>query len=429
VTCEIAVMNRHAVALAADSAVTVMQWSEGKPQPRYFKGANKIFQLSHDHPVGMMIYDSATLHEVPWELIVKDFRKSLGDKSFNEMAGYAEELFRFIKEHAHLYPAEYQATLFKDEAEKHGWAFLFGAGQDDSVTKAADAAAKTAAYDAFFATALAEVEKQPVAAPFEAADVDTAAARFKGELAAQLKASIERYEPDTSPHVDCDQLSELGIKAIFRKPTALMAPTGVVIAGYGDHEFFPGYEEYKCYGLLHGKFLFEKVESQKIAVDKPAYINGFATTSMIMTFESGYSPDVFNSVVSEFGTILKNFAEKVKSEVGAADVPNLETHLKEARAAHTRSWAVAARRAHYWPLIRVIGALPLDEMADLAETLIVLQSLKEKVTQPSESVGGPVDVAIISKGDGFIWRKRKHYFDAKLNPRFFQRQRQRGMAP
>ena len=63
-----------------------------------------------------------------------------------------------------------------------------------------------------------------------------------------------------------------------------------------------------------------------------------------------------------------------------------------------------------------------DEMAELAETLVELQSLKEKVTKPTESVGGPIDVAVISKADGFIWIKRKHYFDPALNPRFLARQ-------
>src|SRR5262249_17347691 len=183
-------------------------------------------------------------------------------------------------------------TLFKDEAEKHAWAFLLGASQDDAVTKAVDGAAKTVGYQAFFTTALAEVEKKPIAAPFQAADLDTALARFKEELAAQIQASVQRYEPDSVSHVDCTQLADLGIRAIFRTPTALMASTGVVIAGYGDHDFFPGYEEYKCYGLLLDKFISEKVDSQKIAVDKPAYINGFATASMIQTFEAGDSPDL-----------------------------------------------------------------------------------------------------------------------------------------
>ena len=33
-------------------------------------------------------------------------------------------------------------------------------------------------------------------------------------------------------------------------------------------------------------------------------------------------------------------------------------------------------------------------------------------------VGGPIDVAVISKGDGFVWIKRKHYFKAELNLHF-----------
>ena len=36
----------------------------------------------------------------------------------------------------------------------------------------------------------------------------------------------------------------------------------------------------------------------------------------------------------------------------------------------------------------------------------------------SETVGGEVDVAVISKGDGFIWIKRKHYFKPELNPQY-----------
>jgi hypothetical protein len=36
----------------------------------------------------------------------------------------------------------------------------------------------------------------------------------------------------------------------------------------------------------------------------------------------------------------------------------------------------------------------------------------------AETVGGPIDVAVLSKGDGFIWIKRKHYFKPELNPHF-----------
>ncbi len=55
----------------------------------------------------------------------------------------------------------------------------------------------------------------------------------------------------------------------------------------------------------------------------------------------------------------------------------------------------------------------------MAESLVTITSLKRKFTLEAETVGGPIDVAVISKGDGFIWIKRKHYFEASSNPQFF----------
>lgn len=69
----------------------------------------------------------------------------------------------------------------------------------------------------------------------------------------------------------------------------------------------------------------------------------------------------------------------------------------------------------------VVSHLPKDELAAMAETLINLTSFKRKVTMDAQTVGGPIDVAIISKKDGFVWVKRKHYFDRDLNPHYFER--------
>ncbi|MEK6282290.1 MAG: hypothetical protein AABN95_18185 [Acidobacteriota bacterium] len=55
----------------------------------------------------------------------------------------------------------------------------------------------------------------------------------------------------------------------------------------------------------------------------------------------------------------------------------------------------------------------------MADALVSLTSTKRRVTMDLETVGGPIDVAIISKGDGFVWIKRKHYFEADSNPQFF----------
>ena len=48
-TAEIAILNREAVALAADSAVTIGFGA------KIYNSANKLFCLSYLHPIGVMI--------------------------------------------------------------------------------------------------------------------------------------------------------------------------------------------------------------------------------------------------------------------------------------------------------------------------------------------------------------------------------------
>ena len=47
--------------------------------------------------------------------------------------------------------------------------------------------------------------------------------------------------------------------------------------------------------------------------------------------------------------------------------------------------------------------------------MVNLTSFKRHCTKSVETVGGPIDVLVITKGDGPIWVKRKQYFDIKDN--------------
>ena len=74
-------------------------------------------------------------------------------------------------------------------------------------------------------------------------------------------------------------------------------------------------------------------------------------------------------------------------------------------------------------LLNTVAFLSKEDLADMAESLVRMTCLKRHITTDEESVGGPVDVAVITRGDGFIWIKRKHYFDKELNPHYFERQK------
>ena len=53
------------------------------------------------------------------------------------------------------------------------------------------------------------------------------------------------------------------------------------------------------------------------------------------------------------------------------------------------------------------------------QILLGMEPLDIAIDRNIGTVGGPIDVSIISKGDGFIWLKRKHYFERKYNPQYF----------
>src|SRR5262249_37620793 len=114
-TAEVAILNQRALVMAADSAATVTLMIGDKPQIRYLRGATKLFQLSAHHPVGIMIYGSTSLHNVPWEILIKDFRKHLGAESYADLSGYSRRFFEFIKNHPTMLPRAMHRQLFLEQ--------------------------------------------------------------------------------------------------------------------------------------------------------------------------------------------------------------------------------------------------------------------------------------------------------------------------
>lgn len=414
-------MNQHALVLAADSATTVTMWVQGERQTRYFKGANKLFQLSAKQPVGLMIYSSASLHDVPWELLVKDFRTHLGTDSCDRLAGYSRRFFEFVKAHGTLFPDDVRAQLFADQARTAAFRMGYKIAEQD-VVKGADEAGRSAAVQAALEALRAELRAETPEAPIAVAEVDAAVAAHVDSVAAKINEDGASYG---APTVElASLLAEVAIRDLMVHYKSYLPETGVVVGGYGDTDYYPGIEAFECYGFLDRQFICNSTgEPTQVNKDLPAAIEPFATTSMINTFRMGIGPDIFGNVVAATKNVLREFANKIRQTLApGAGLPNLEEWIDEAAGDHQGQWFQRSVSDHYGPLAKVIGSLPVSEMAALAKSLIELQSLKERVTKPTESVAGPIDVAVISKHDGFVWIERKHYFKPELNPRFFLRQ-------
>jgi hypothetical protein len=64
----------------------------------------------------------------------------------------------------------------------------------------------------------------------------------------------------------------------------------------------------------------------------------------------------------------------------------------------------------------VVPAMPIQDAIDLAEFLVDLSIKFSRFTPGAQTVGGPIEIAAITKHEGFKWVLRKHYFTRELNP-------------
>ena len=152
-------------------------------------------------------------------------------------------------------------------------------------------------------------------------------------------------------------------------------------------------------------------------------VRPFAQTDVIDTILTGIDPSLDDMYLSNFYALFEKYTQDILSSIGTSN-PTLSQQIKnldtQVILSEFNKLNFKIRKDRYIsPLMDAVSSLSKEDLAEMAESLIYLTYLKRRITFTKESVGGPVDVAIISKGDGFIWIKKKHYFNPELNQRFF----------
>ncbi len=147
---------------------------------------------------------------------------------------------------------------------------------------------------------------------------------------------------------------------------------------------------------------------------------------MACRFMEGVDPDYIEAQEEFISDLCKDFAHKIVSQLSKYDdlekrkiLPKLMTYGKRMTKEFSKNMKEFTEEYFINPTVEAVSRLNKNELAAMAEALVYVTSLKRKVSSDSETVAEPIDVAVISKGDGFIWIKRKHYFDPKLNPLYF----------
>lgn len=419
-TAEVAVVNKSAVALATDSAVTI--GNSGK----VYNSANKLFALSKFQPVGVMIYGNAEFMGIPWETIIKEYRASLAKRSFASLQEYSVDFFKFVSS------AKIFSSSFEGQFVIHRIRDYFIGIREEASQKASE---QIKSKNEISVSETNDLFRQVIFAHYhEWLEYDTVDSFSNGGISEFIKTNkkiIDRLINDTFERVslrksDKANLSEIAAR-LFGANRFPSNTSGIVLAGFGASEVFPSVLAYDCDRKVGDKlkYAYQARKSVTIQEDNDAAVIPFAQSEMVGTFMEGIDPILKSKSDDYLTTLFQDYPATIISGLSLDPkqsqelINKLRDQTSKLHDGYKEFMKKYQARAHVGPIVDMVAVLPKDELATMAEALVNLTSFKRKVTAETETVGGPVDVAVISKGDGLIWIKRKHYFDPDLNHHFF----------
>lgn len=387
---------------------------------------NKLFNLSKRCPVGILINGNSELLEVPWEVIIKTFRDNLNSKTFDYLSQYADEFINFLDNNNLFFPEKVQKASFSsiitgffskiqkkiyDEAKK-------ALGEEQNLTENITQNIVEDVVDDF----LNHLMKLSTLTHFSE--------KFPGELLKAYEKIIEDIIKETfqrfpiSKHC-LDNLKKISA-FIFSKDSSLNYSfgSGIVIAGFGEKEIFPSLIEFNIDTIVINRLRYRKESQNKIDIDNTAFIRPFAQREMISSFIEGIHPLQKEALEGHLTELIHKYPAYIMDHISLTGEQRESLKLtpekigKELVDELLSRMEVFRREYHIKPIMEAVSGLPKDQLAELAGSLIHITSLRRKFSIDEQTVGGPIDVAVISKGDGFVWIKRKHYFKADLNPGF-----------
>lgn len=412
-TAEIALLNRRALAFAADSAVTIT----GGINDKIYNSAEKIFELSRCVPIGLMLYNNMEFVGVPIDVITRKFRseqdaefascKDACDRYLEYLCGFkrskddetphlagilSPEMQEIRRKHANDLPALYNKAIGENkfDPESISCGFLV------EILTEHESIHKKHPLDGF----LSDIPLEQFVVEYGEFVLNL----FRGLVHSGRNEAVEKKALEWA-------------FATLKSEIFSDSRTGLVFGGFGTEDLFPSLHSIEMDGIFFGQI--KKRVTQDIDIDRrgeKAAIVPFAQTEMVERFLFGIDSDLEETVL-EF---VRKSSDLVLAKVKSASGQDLSSMGLDGASysSNIRNLLDRLKMRSRDETLDMVDFMPKQELAYAAESFVSLTSVKRKVSSQQETVGGPIDVAVITKNEGFVWIKRKHYFDRELNPSY-----------
>lgn len=390
----VCVINRNGIALAADSAGSFTS------NKIFYNTVNKLFPLSTRNTCGAIIYGVLSIYSISVEQIIKEFSSYLDQQAaMKDFFEIVPAFQKFIQEKSHYYKfdadeipfcrsliaalvnqwgTKIQAVIDSDDAENN----------IEMIIKELDSLISNTGKVKNF-------------------DISN---HIKLTYQEYFNQEISRVVPKLSSYTDQMQHLWESICAYFNLPLDSEShTTGFFFAGYGSEDSHPKYIQIELRNIIGGEIKF--VEKDKCQEYKNyAEIKPLAQEDIIYTFCKGISKDFITSIPDEASDYITRKINALPSTFTEEQKKELLNTMSDCKDHMSKTISNISRQKNINPLMDSVKLITLPEMAFLAENLVNITSLKRTYALDGnqQTVGGPTDVAILSKGDGFVWIKQKN---------------------
>ena len=403
------------VALAADSAVTSYPCEKVERRSLLFRN-NKIFQLTDSGQVGFLTFGNSQFMGIPIETLVTEYAHKRISVEYETIEQYVDDFLLFLREEIPLHvdsemqlqqieravilvfdrmyiDIEFELRLLGSNRQPPDW----------------DEAARRV-----IARYLRRVDEAVVAEGVNYSGMRNAEAH----LSSRMESLQEMCFGNHLASAHSESLTHIARRSI-EVPIDSIAPNvgleaGLVITGFGSREVFPSCLEIRIESFFEDDIKRRRGQERRIDFEHRSAVLAFGQTDMVDLFMTGIANDLREELMYQTDRVMREYTEELVHELSRYSPEEKEELLNRRRTeVYRRSYYIRKEvedygfRKYMAEIYDVVGRLPEEELAEVAEALVDMTSMRRKLSYDEETVGGPTDVATVTKGEGLKWVKRK----------------------
>lgn len=361
-TVQCAILNPRCEIFASDTRVTT-------PEGKKYDGVQKIFEISNDPPAKIMINGNMEFENIPIETIINEFKSKTNFEELKTIEEIKNEFLKFTHNYAPKSDFEeyisYVVEDFKEalslEIEENG-------------------------FDKIIST---KKRKEPY--PFI-----RKYSKFNDEFCEIIPKKKEK-----------EKYNEI-LWEIFSQELKYSG-TGIIIAGYNPDSPYPSFFELNIHCNDEKEIIYEELESK---IDfQETIIRIYAMNQEGYSFFTGFNEEFLEYIRGYINETNDEIIHRLKSKLHQENITPVEkiltitTHILNEEYSDLNNEVNIFRINAIEDTSKSIEFIPNNLLCTLADEIIRLTGIKQKISSEEEYVSIKSHISLITKPQGFKWVK------------------------